>query len=72
MAAYFFFTAGGLFVGGETGLLAGSLTAGRMVTRDQEARDRIDKAFRNFKAEALRREADKLDGGQSVLDKMLG
>lgn len=72
MAAYFFFTAGGLFVGGETGLLTGSLTAGRMVTKDQEARDRIDKAFRNFKAEALRKEADKLDGGQSVLDKMLG
>jgi photosystem II stability/assembly factor-like uncharacterized protein len=72
MAAYFFFTAGGLFVGGETGLLMGSLTAGRMVTKDQEARDRIDKAFRNFKAEALRKEADKLDGGQSVLDKMLG
>jgi hypothetical protein len=72
IAAYFFFTAGGLFVGGETGLLAGGLTAGRMVTKDQEARDRIDRAFRNFRADALRREADKLDGGQSVLDKMLG
>lgn len=43
-----------------------------MVTKDQEARDRIDKAFRNFKAEALRKEADKLDGGKSVLDKVLG
>lgn len=72
IAAYFFFTAGGLFVGGETGLLAGSLAAGRLVMKDPDARDRIDKAFRAFKADALRKEADKLDGGQGVLEKVMG
>jgi len=42
-----------------------------MVTKDSEARARIDTAFRNFKAEALRKEADKLDGGQSALTKII-
>jgi len=70
-AAFFFFTAGGLFVGGETGLLVGSFTAGRMVTKDSEARARIDTAFRNYKAEVLRKEADKLDGGQGPLTKII-
>jgi len=71
LAALFFFTAGGLFVGGETGLLTGSFAAGSLVTKDPEARARIDTAFRNFKAEALRKEADKLDGGKSPLTKFI-
>jgi hypothetical protein len=70
IAAYFFFTAGGLFVGGETGLLTGSLSAGRAVTKDSESRERIEKAFRKFRADALRQEADKLDGGGSLLNKV--
>jgi len=61
---------GGLFVGGETGLLFGSMAAGRTITRDPSARERIDKAFRKFRAEALRKEADRLDGGESIVDEL--
>jgi len=70
IAAYFFFTAGGLFVGGETGLLTGSLSAGRSITKDPESRKRIEDAFRKFRADALRQEANKLDGGGSVFNKI--
>ena len=61
---------GGLFVGGETGLLFGSLAAGRTITKDSAARERIEKAFRKFRAEALRKEADRLDGGESVVGEL--
>jgi hypothetical protein len=71
LAAYFFFTAGGLFVGGETGLLTGSISAGRTITKDPASRERIEKAFIKFRADALRQEADKLDGGQSVFSKIM-
>jgi hypothetical protein len=70
VAAYFFFTAGGLFLGGETGLLTGSLSAGRLITKDPDSRERIETAFRKFRADALRQEADKLDGGGSLLNKV--
>jgi hypothetical protein len=71
VATYFFFTAGGLFVGGETGLLTGSFSGGRKIMKDPEARTRIETAFRKFRADALRQEATKLDGGQSVFDKFI-
>ena len=58
---------GGLFVGGETGLLFGSMAAGRTITRDSGARERIERTFRKFRAESLRREADGLDGGESIV-----
>jgi len=70
VAAYFFFSAGGLFIGGETGLLTGSFSAGRLVTKDSDSRKRIEDAFRSFRADALRQEADKLDGGGSVFNKI--
>ncbi|QDS69455.1 hypothetical protein FKW77_005680 [Venturia effusa] len=71
LAAYLFFTAGGLFIGGETGLITGSISAGRLITKDPASRERIEKAFQKFKADALRQEADKLDGGQSVFSKIM-
>ena len=61
---------GGLFVGGETGLLFGSMAAGRTITRDSGARERIERAFRKFRAETLRREADLLDGGEGVVGEL--
>jgi hypothetical protein len=57
-------------VGGETGLLTGSLSSGRLITKDADSRERIESAFRKFRADALRQEADKLDGGGSLLNKM--
>jgi hypothetical protein len=71
VAAYLFFTAGGLFIGGETGLLTGSFSGGRIIMKDPEARARIETAFRKFRADALRLEATKLDGGQSVFDRFI-
>lgn len=66
IATYFFFSAGGLFLGGETGLLTGSASAGRTITKDPESRARIEAAFRKFRADVLRKEADDLDGGKGV------
>ncbi|MCJ1301027.1 hypothetical protein MMC08_003826 [Hypocenomyce scalaris] len=70
IATYFFFSAGGLFLGGETGLLTGSYSANRTVSRDPESRARIETAFRKLRADVLRTEADALDGGESVMDKL--
>lgn len=68
IAAYTFFGFGGLFLGGETGLLTGSASAGRRITRDPESRERIETAFRRFRADVLRKEANELDRKKSVSD----
>lgn len=66
VATYFFFGAGGLFLGGETGLLTGTGSAARTVSSDPESRARIETAFKKFRADVLRKEADALDGGKGV------
>ena len=71
IAAYTFFGFGGLFFGGELGLLSGSSSASRRINEDSEGRKRIETAFRRFRADVLRKEADALDGGKGVSD-MLG
>jgi len=71
VAAYTFFGFGGLFIGGETGFLTGSGSAVRTINRDPEARERIETAFRRFRADVLRKEADALDKKEGVAD-MLG
>ena len=70
IAAYTLFSAGGLFLGGETGLLTGSYSGMRSITQDPESKARIEAAFRSFRADLLRKEADMLEGGGSVLDKI--
>jgi hypothetical protein len=62
-AAYVFFSAGGLFIGGELGLLAGSWSARRAITDDAERKARIERAVRRYRADVLRREVQKLDAG---------
>jgi hypothetical protein len=62
-AAYVFFSAGGLFIGGELGLLAGSWSAKRAVTSDEERQKRIERAVRRYRADVLRREVQKLEAG---------
>ncbi|GAM42826.1 hypothetical protein TCE0_044r17151 [Talaromyces pinophilus] len=69
-ATYFFASAGGLFLGGELGLLGGSASASRSITKDPEMKKRVEDAFRKFRADVLRREADELDRADSVWDKM--
>lgn len=61
VVTYTFFGFGGLFLGGETGLLTGSASARRSITRDPEMKSRIETVFRRFKADVLRKQADELD-----------
>jgi len=64
IATYGLLGIGGLFVGGETGLLTGSFRAKRSrVWRNPESRQRIQKAFRAFQADALRRQAKAIEQG---------
>ena len=49
VAAYMFFGAGGLFVGGELGLLSGSVGAKNTITRDPETRKRIEMALEGLR-----------------------
>ncbi|KAI5239016.1 hypothetical protein E4T47_08339 [Aureobasidium subglaciale] len=67
IATYTLFGLGGLFVGGETGLLTGGLSAQSAIKRDPESKRRIETAFRKFRAETLRLEADQLEKGQKGL-----
>ncbi|KAH7369293.1 hypothetical protein B0T11DRAFT_278551 [Plectosphaerella cucumerina] len=68
IATYGLLGLGGLFLGGETGFLTGSWSATRSINRDPEVRRRIETAFRRFRADYLRKEADRLDGGKSITD----
>ena len=63
VATYTLLGAGGLFFGGESGLLTGSFRARSQIAKDRESRERIEKAFRQFQADALRAQADRLDQG---------
>ncbi|KAJ5391281.1 hypothetical protein N7509_006771 [Penicillium cosmopolitanum] len=70
-ATYFFASAGGLFLGGELGFAAGAASASSSISADPERRKRIETAFRRFRADVLRREADELDKGANVSELML-
>ena len=64
IATYTLLGAGGLFFGGETGLLTGSFRARSSIWQDKESRERILGAFRAFQADALRQQADAIDRGE--------
>lgn len=72
VATYTLFGISGLFLGGETGLLTGGISARRAVRRDPESRARIERAFRKFRAEVLRKEADALEGTSSLKERIFG
>ncbi|KAF6806679.1 hypothetical protein CSOJ01_08663 [Colletotrichum sojae] len=67
VAAYGLLGLGSLFLGGELGFFSGTAAAARSINRDPESRARIETAFRKFRADALRKEADRLDGGKTIL-----
>lgn len=46
VATYTLLGAGGLFLGGETGLLTGSFRAKQQISADRESRERIETAFK--------------------------
>ncbi|KAF4478568.1 hypothetical protein FAGAP_12320 [Fusarium agapanthi] len=61
-ATYFFFSVGGLFLGGETGLLSGTASASRTITKNPEAKERIEKAWKNYRIDVLKQEINQLEG----------
>ncbi|KAJ5633126.1 hypothetical protein N7490_009465 [Penicillium lividum] len=70
-ATYFFASAGGLFLGGELGFAGGAAKASRSISSDPDSKKRIETAFRRFRADLLRREADALEQGTHEFDMML-
>eukprot|EP01113_Clastostelium_recurvatum_P007130 TRINITY_DN132_c0_g1_i2.p1 TRINITY_DN132_c0_g1~~TRINITY_DN132_c0_g1_i2.p1 ORF type:complete len:181 (+),score=38.35 TRINITY_DN132_c0_g1_i2:91-633(+) len=63
VAAFSFFGLGGAFLFGELGLLGGSALAKRDLTKDAETKRRIENAFKNFRVDALRKQADMIEKG---------
>ena len=63
IATYFFFGLGGTILGGELGLLLGTWSASRALSKDPARQKRIEDAYRRFKADYLRREAARLEAG---------
>lgn len=61
VATYTLLGMGGVFFGGESGLLTGTFRARQQINRDRESRERITTAFRRFQADALRTQANLLD-----------
>lgn len=67
-ATYTFFAAGGVLVGGELGLLIGGGLAKRSITSDPDARQRIENAFRSFRADVLRKQIEELESKKKPLE----
>lgn len=67
-ATYTLFAAGGILVGGEVGLLIGGAMAKRSITSDPDARQRIENAFRSFRADVLRKQIEELESKKRPLD----
>lgn len=67
-ATYSFFAAGGILLGGELGLLTGSVLARRSIMGDPDTSKRIEEAFRKFRVDMLKKQVEQLEGGKRVLD----
>lgn len=65
-ATFFFFSLGGLFLGGETGFLTGTAAASRTISSDPGAQSRIEKAFKNYQLDVLKRQVKMLEGQSKV------
>ncbi|ORY60667.1 uncharacterized protein BCR38DRAFT_526254 [Pseudomassariella vexata] len=66
IATYFFFSLGGIVLGGELGFWLGTWSAARAIAKDPQRKKRIETAYRKFKADYLRYEAQRLDQGGPV------
>jgi hypothetical protein len=64
IATYTFFAAGGIFVGGETGVMTGAWRAKSTIAKDEASKKRIEAAFRNFRADVLRKQIQELEAGK--------
>ncbi|KAF2266676.1 hypothetical protein CC78DRAFT_122688 [Lojkania enalia] len=66
-AGFFCFSIAGLFIGGEAGFLTGTSSATRTITKDPESRKRIEKAFTNYRIDAMKQEIQRIEGkGKTV------
>lgn len=65
LATYTFFSVAGVFLGGEVGVLTGAAAGRRTITRDPEMKARVEKAFRLFKADVLKKEIQVLESDTS-------
>lgn len=65
IAAYTFFSIAGIFLGGEIGLWTGVTSARRMITNDPERKARVEKAFRGFRVDVLKKEIQTLETGEA-------
>ena len=61
VATYLLLGGGGIFLFGELGLVAGTFRARQKIGSDRDGRDRIQRAFRRFQADALRKQAQLLE-----------
>lgn len=61
-ATYFFFSVGGLFLGGELGFVSGTASASRTITKDPESKARIEKAFKNYRIDVMKQEIQQMEG----------
>ncbi|KAH8817277.1 hypothetical protein F5884DRAFT_853702 [Xylogone sp. PMI_703] len=68
VAAYTFFSLGGMFLGGECGLLSGAAAGRRTIMSDPETRARIEKAYLNFRVDVLKKQIDVLQNSRAGLD----
>ncbi|KAI1275730.1 hypothetical protein F5Y07DRAFT_368603 [Xylaria sp. FL0933] len=66
-ATYFFFGLGGTMLGGELGLFSGTWMASRNISKDPARKQRIEKAYRAFKVDFLRKEAEQLEKGSTAI-----
>ncbi|KAF2965434.1 hypothetical protein GQX73_g8107 [Xylaria multiplex] len=66
-ATYFFFGLGGTMLGGELGLLTGTWSASRGINKDPARKERIEKAYRLFKVDVLRKEIERLENGSTAV-----
>ncbi|GAW15069.1 hypothetical protein ANO14919_044780 [Xylariales sp. No.14919] len=66
-ATYFFCGLGGTLLGGELGLLTGTWSASRKIDKDPARRERIQKAYRLFRIDVLRKEIARLENGSTAV-----
>ncbi|KAI0518265.1 hypothetical protein F5B22DRAFT_645030 [Xylaria bambusicola] len=66
-ATYFFFGLGGTMLGGELGLFTGTRSASRNIGQDAARRERLERAYRLFKIDVLRKELAQLESGSTPI-----
>jgi hypothetical protein len=57
-----------MILGGELGLLFGTWSASRAISKDPARRARIENAYKKFRVDVLRKEAERLERGGSALN----